>query len=102
MSTGAERGLRLLGLEEELSVRVCADDVEHGKPDPAPVLMALDALGSSPDEALFIGDSHHDIEAGRRAGVTTVAVTWGPFSREKLAAAKPDHWLEEPRGIFEL
>jgi pyrophosphatase PpaX len=64
--------------------------------------MALDALGSSPDQAFFIGDSHHDIEAGRRAGVTTVAVTWGPFSREKLAASKPDHWLEEPRGIFEL
>ena len=102
MSTGAQRGLRLLGLEEELAVRVCADDVEHGKPDPAPVLMALDALGSSPGEALFIGDSHHDIEAGRRAGVTTVAVTWGPFSREELAAAKPDHWLEEPRDIFEL
>jgi phosphoglycolate phosphatase-like HAD superfamily hydrolase len=31
-----------------------------------------------------------------------VAVTWGPFSREKLAAAKPDHWLEEPRDIFGL
>ncbi len=102
MSTGADRGLRLLGLEEELSVRVCADDVEQGKPHPAPVLMALDALDSSPDKALFIGDSHHDIEAGRRAGVTTVAVTWGPFTREKLAAAKPDHWLEEPQQIFDL
>jgi pyrophosphatase PpaX len=62
----------------------------------------LDALDSSPDEALFIGDSHHDIEAGRRAGVTTVAVTWGPFTREKLAAAEPDHWLEEPEQLFEL
>jgi pyrophosphatase PpaX len=102
MSMGAARGLRLLGLEEEFSVRVCADDVERGKPDPEPVLMALDALGSSPEEALFIGDSHHDIEAGRRAGVTTVAVSWGPFSREKLSAANPDHWLEEPHGIFEL
>ena len=102
MRTGAERGLRLLGLEEEFSVHVCADDVEHGKPHPAPVLMALDALDSSPDEALFIGDSHHDIEAGRRAGVTTVAVTWGPFTREKLAAAEPDHWLEEPEQLFEL
>jgi phosphoglycolate phosphatase-like HAD superfamily hydrolase len=48
--------------------------------------MALDALGSSPDQAFFIGDSHDDIEAGRRAGVTTVAVTWGPFSPEKQTA----------------
>lgn len=102
LSRGAERGLHLLGLEEELSVRVCADDVDHGKPHPAPVLMALDALDASPDDALFIGDSHHDIEAGRRAGVTTVAVTWGPLPRERLASAKPDHWLEEPRQLFEL
>jgi pyrophosphatase PpaX len=64
--------------------------------------MALDALDSSPGEALFIGDSHHDIEAGRRAGVTTVAVTWGPLRRENLATAEPDHWLEEPRQLFEL
>jgi len=99
---GAERGLRLLGLDEELSVRVCADDVDHGKPHPAPVLMALDALDSAPGETLFIGDSHHDIEAGRRAGVTTVAVSWGPLPREKLASAKPDHWLEEPRQLLEL
>ena len=83
-------------------MRVCADDVDTGKPHPAPVLMALDALDSSPGEAFFIGDSHHDIEAGRRAGVTTVAVAWGPLPREHLAAAEPDHWLEEPRQLFEL
>ncbi len=102
LRTGAERGLRLLGLEKELAVRVCADDVQNGKPHPEPVLMALDALESLPDEALFIGDSHHDIESGRRAGVTTVAVTWGAFTREKLASAEPDHWLEEPQQVFEL
>jgi len=99
---GAERGLRLLGLEEEFPVRVCADDVVNGKPHPEPVLMALRALGASPEEALFIGDSPHDIEAGKRAGVTTVAVSWGPFPRETLATEDPDHWLDEPAHIFDL
>jgi len=102
LSLGADRGLRLLGLEQEFSVRVCADDVVNGKPHPEPVLMALEALGASPEQTLFIGDSIHDIEAGKRAGVTTVAVTWGPFARETLAAAEPDHWLEEPAGLFDL
>lgn len=102
MRAGTERGLRLLGLEEEFRVRICADDVVHGKPHPEPVLMALRALGASPEDALFIGDSLHDIEAGKRAGVTTVAVAWGPFPREALEAGEPDHWLEEPGHVLDL
>lgn len=102
LRTGAERGLHLLGLEDEFPVRVCADDVVNGKPDPEPVLMALEALGASAADAFFVGDSPHDIEAGNQAGVSTVAVAWGPFSRETLEAAKPDHWLDEPNDIFDL
>ncbi len=102
LSPGAKRGVRLLGLEEELRVQVCADDVIHGKPHPEPVLKALDALAASPEETMFIGDSPHDIEAGKRAGVTTVAVTWGPFARETLAAGEPDLWLEEPIHLLDL
>lgn len=102
LRTGTEYGLRLLGLEEEFSVRICADDVECGKPHPEPVLKALAALDASPDEAVFIGDSRHDIEAGRRAGVTTAAVAWGPFPREKLEAAGPDHWIEHPNQVLDL
>ncbi len=102
MSRGALRGLQLLGLEEELSVRICADDVVHGKPHPEPVLKALAALGASAEGAVLIGDSAHDIEAGRGAGVATAAVAWGPFSRQTLEAAKPDHWLERPEQVFDL
>lgn len=102
LSTGATRGLRLLDLERELVVRVCADDVEHGKPHPEPVFKALAALGARPDDAVFIGDSDHDIHAGRAAGVETIAVTWGPFAREKLEAAGPTRWVNEPTQILDL
>jgi pyrophosphatase PpaX len=102
LSKGANRGVRLLGLEEELSVRVCADDVVRGKPHPEPVLKALEALDVPPEGAVFIGDSEHDIESGRRAGVETAAATWGPFSREKLEAARPTYWLERPEQILDL
>ena len=102
LSEGAQRGVRLLGLDEELSVRVCADDVLRGKPDPEPVLKALDALDASPDEAVFVGDSDHDIEAGRGAGVETVAVSWGPFPRAKLEAAGPTRWIDTPQQLFDL
>lgn len=102
LSRGANRGLRLLGVEEEFRVRVCADDVVQGKPNPEPVLKALSALDASPSDAIFIGDSNHDIEAGRRAGVETAAVSWGPFAREALEAAGPSHWIESPEELLRL
>jgi pyrophosphatase PpaX len=102
LSTGATRGLRLLDLQEELAVRVCADDVENGKPHPEPVLKALAALDARPEDAVFIGDSDHDIHSGHAAGVTTVAVTWGPFAREKLEAAGPSRWVDGPDDILRL
>lgn len=102
LSPGANRGLRLLGLEEEFLVRVCADDVVEGKPHPEPVLKALSALDASPSDAIFIGDSDHDIQAGRRAGVETAAVSWGPFAREALEAAGPSHWIETPEELLGL
>ncbi|NNE17372.1 MAG: HAD-IA family hydrolase [Myxococcales bacterium] len=102
LSRGANRGLRLLGLEEEFPVRVCADDVVQGKPHPEPVLKALSALDASPSDAIFIGDSDHDIQAGRRAGVETAAVSWGPFAREALEAAGPSRWIESPEELLGL
>lgn len=102
LRTGANRGLRLLELEEELPVRICADDVVHGKPHAEPVLKALAALDARPEDALFIGDSDHDIHAGHAAGVRTVAVTWGPFAREKLEAAGPTRWINDPTQILDL
>lgn len=90
-NAGARRGLRLIGLEEVMSVVVGADDVKRHKPDPEPVEQALARLDVAPHTAVFIGDSHHDVASGKAAGVRTIAVCWGPISRERLALAGPDH-----------
>jgi len=66
------------------------------------VLRALSALDVSPASALFIGDSVHDMESGRAAGIATAAVLWGPFSRGELAPTEPDHWLESPGDLLAL
>jgi len=47
------------------------------KPSPDPVLHLLRQFGSEPDGAIMVGDCVHDIDAGRAAGVKTVAVTYG-------------------------
>jgi phosphoglycolate phosphatase len=66
------------------------------KPDPASAAEIVGKLGYPTEEIAMIGDSTVDIESGCNAGFTTVAVTWGYHDRDRLAAAKPDHWIERP------
>lgn len=99
---GTRRGLRLFGLEEYMEILVCADDVERPKPHPEPVHKAVAALAADPASTLFVGDSIHDLNSGRAAGVLTGAVLWGPFRREELEPAAPDYWLTEPGELKRL
>ncbi|MGE0351745.1 MAG: HAD-IA family hydrolase [Gemmatimonadales bacterium] len=99
---GALRGLRLAGIEDAFDTLVCADEVENPKPHPEPVLKALTHLQSRPETAVFIGDSVHDMESGRAAGVRTAAVLWGPFRREHLSETRPAWWLERPEDVLDL
>ena len=62
-------------------------------PTPSPFTFALSRLGVAADRAVFVGDSPHDIHAGNAAGVMTIAALWGPFDRETLADAQPDHFI---------
>lgn len=97
-------GMRACGISEEwFGVVITASDVEVHKPDPTPVHRALDGLGEAePRRTLFVGDSVHDLRAGRAAGVRTGAALWGPSDREALAPGSPDHWMEEIRHIWRL
>ena len=93
---GAERGLRFLGLADAMDVIVAADDVTNPKPHPEPLFIAARQLGAEPASTLYVGDSVHDMESGRAAGMQTAAALWGPFARSILARTGPDHWLERP------
>lgn len=94
----ARRGVALTGLDYYLDHVVALEDAEKPKPHAEPVLQSLRQFGATPAQAVFVGDSHFDIQSGRNAGVTTVGVTWGVASREKLQAAAPDYlvdtWVE--------
>jgi pyrophosphatase PpaX len=100
--TGALRGLRRAGLEEAIELVIGADEVERPKPHPEPLLRALELLGEQPERAIYVGDSLHDMAAGRAAGMRTGAVLWGPFDRAHLAVSEPDHWLEQPADLLAL
>ncbi len=101
LEAGAERTLRHVGLREQVDVIVAADTVERCKPDPMPVRYALGKVGRLAVEAVMIGDSPHDLAAGRGAGTTTVGVCWGAATPEALAPLA-DHLLDEMDGIAPL
>lgn len=99
---GALRGLRVAGLEDAFTVVIGADDVDRHKPDPAPVLAAVERLGADRATTVFVGDSPHDMAAGRAAGVRTAAVLWGPFPQAVLEPHRPDFWLHTPADLTAL
>lgn len=90
----ARQSLAHVGLDAYFQTVVGYEDTTRHKPNPEPVLEALTRLGVPADDAVFVGDSPHDIHAGRAAGVATIAALWGAFDRETLAAAGPDHLIE--------
>jgi pyrophosphatase PpaX len=66
-----------LPLRDYFEVIVGADDTERHKPDPEPILFALERLRASAEDAAYVGDSPFDVGAARAAGVHAIGVTWG-------------------------
>lgn len=83
-----------MGVSPLFSEIVGGDTYAQRKPDPEPVLRMIERFGVAPERTLLVGDSIVDMEAGRRAGVRTIGVTWGfgnPMEREEFT---PD-WVFE-------
>ena len=61
---------------------VTGDDTVRHKPEPEPLLLALERLGATPGSAAYVGDSPFDIQAAKAAGMTAIGVSsgWDPLS----------------------
>lgn len=69
--------LERLGIANRWSSVVSGDRLPQRKPDPAPLLLAAAELGVAPDCCVYIGDAPRDIDAGRAAGMRTIAAAFG-------------------------
>lgn len=69
--------LAALGLHLRSACTVSGDTLPERKPHPRPILFALERMAADPAQSLYIGDARRDIESGRAAGTTTVAVRYG-------------------------
>jgi pyrophosphatase PpaX len=98
----AQRGLRLCALWELMDVLVSMDDTSRHKPHPEPLLLALEKLQVAPQHGVYVGDSRHDMQAGRAAGMRTVAALWGPVPRSELELENPDDLAGGPEELLEM
>lgn len=66
-----------LGISTRAACTISGDTIPQRKPDPAPLLLASDRTGVAPSRSVYIGDAARDIQAGRAAGMHTVAAAYG-------------------------
>ncbi len=82
---------------------VCADHVSQAKPSPESLLLACKKLECAPEECIYVGDHKRDIDAGKNAGIKTIAVSWGYFPKHiQLQDWKPDVIVDSPEQIASL
>lgn len=68
------------------------DRVEHSKPHPEGFLLAMDECGTTPKEAIMVGDSPNDIFAGKNAGAAfTIGIVHGQHDSQPVLEALPDY-----------
>jgi phosphoglycolate phosphatase len=81
---------------------VSGDTTGFSKPHPAPLLEGARRLGLAPEDCWYVGDDQRDVEAGRAAGMVTVACAWGYCGAIDPATWGADYLLDTPTDLLEL
>jgi pyrophosphatase PpaX len=97
----AQRGLDYFGLGRFFEFVVGYEDTTIHKPQAEPVLEGARRLGMGVDRCMYVGDSPHDMAAGKAAGAITVAALWGPFPRRVLEPG-PDYAIADLHDLVDL
>ena len=88
-------------IEHLFETVVGGDETKKHKPDPEPLLLALDRLGAAPGEAAYVGDAPFDVKAAKAAGLYSVGVSWGGIHRrERLEAEEPDALVDTTEELL--
>lgn len=94
--------LKREGLSDSFDIIIGGEDVAQHKPDPTGLQMALDRLGYSSAEALYIGDSLTDVQTAQRANVCFIAVLSGATPRDAFNGYPVYKFLEDVSKLPDL
>lgn len=99
-----EEGLKKFKLLDLVDAIVCGGETTEHKPNPEPVLLALEKLGVSGKDALMIGDSYFDIISSNRARVDSVLVKWAitVVDQDLQGEKKPTYRIDRAEDILDL
>lgn len=96
------KGIELLEVGNIFDEVIGFDDVLKVKPNPEPILLALERLNTDRTEALMIGDNYHDIVGGQNAGVKTAGVAWTSKGEDFLTKYNPDYMLHKMSDLLPI
>lgn len=94
--------LRQLGYDGRAACIIGGDTTPHMKPHPAPLLAAAKIVGCAPEQCIYVGDDERDIQAGRAAGMKTVAVRFGYLNGSNPETWGADRLVDAPAEILEM
>jgi N-acetyl-D-muramate 6-phosphate phosphatase len=90
-----------LGLASRAAVVVCGDTTPHSKPHPEPLFEAARRAGTTTSGCVYVGDDARDIQAGRAAGMATLAAAWGYLGQgDPVHAWQADAVLDAPGDLL--
>ncbi|MDO9454333.1 MAG: HAD-IA family hydrolase [Stagnimonas sp.] len=91
-----------LKLDKDACAIVSADEVPKAKPAPDGLLLACERAGVAPEHCWYVGDDKRDIDAGRAAGMKTVAAAWGYEGEHPLVTWGADFICAHPTDLLKL
>lgn len=97
----SEPFVQQIGLQQT-SCLISGDTMPNSKPHPAPLFEAARQMNLAPEECWYVGDDLRDIEAGRAAGMRTLAVLWGYGGHTDIASWGADHEVKLPTDILAM
>jgi N-acetyl-D-muramate 6-phosphate phosphatase len=95
--------VKSLGLDIRTRSIVSGDTTAHAKPHPAPILHAADLIPITPHGGVYIGDDFRDIQAGKAAGMATIAAAYGYCGNtEPVQAWGADFIAHHPKDLLTI
>lgn len=95
--------LAALGLTSRLCCAVSGDTLPQRKPDPAPLLLGCQRAGTAPQRTVYVGDAARDMQAGRAAGMPTIAAAYGYIvAGDDPAAWQPDAIASDTKDLARM
>jgi len=95
--------LEALSMDQQSATTICPDHVTHPKPDPEGLLLACSEINLAPADCIYVGDHIRDIQAGKSAGMRTLAAGWGYIEEnENISEWQADWVLTDSKDLNAL